>query len=176
MHAGVWSVIERCWAADPTARPAAAWVLQQLQQLLQAEEAAAAQAALQKSNSGVARVLSRLRSASSRRSIESRGSGKIEESGDSTVAVQHTNPPAALAAAAYESMADSSAAAAVADSAGASGASGDGKAVVVAAVACNSALQDKALPAVCAAAGRGTAAGRDRHGSKVEPACGCVIC
>ncbi|KAF8055467.1 rckA [Scenedesmus sp. PABB004] len=44
MPQGVWDVVSRCWAHDPAARPSAAWVLQQLQQLLDAEEAAGAAA------------------------------------------------------------------------------------------------------------------------------------
>lgn len=35
----VWQVIDRCWSQDPCARPSAAWVKQQLQLLLDKEEA-----------------------------------------------------------------------------------------------------------------------------------------
>eukprot|EP00775_Hariotina_reticulata_P001310 gene1310-1653_t len=38
----VWRIVERCWHADPSARPPASWVLLQLQQLQDADEAAAA--------------------------------------------------------------------------------------------------------------------------------------
>lgn len=41
---GVWQIVNRCWDASPDTRPSAAWVLQQLQQLLDAEEASAAAA------------------------------------------------------------------------------------------------------------------------------------
>lgn len=40
----VWHIIERCWSHDAAARPSAAWVRQQLQQLLAAEESATAAA------------------------------------------------------------------------------------------------------------------------------------
>ncbi|KAF6255281.1 kinase-like domain-containing protein [Scenedesmus sp. NREL 46B-D3] len=181
-HAGVWRVVERCWAADPTARPAAAWVLQQLQQLLVAEEAAAAQAALHKSSSGVAGVLSRLRRPG-RRSVDAHPAARIDESRESAAAA---DPAAAAAAAGVAGVAAAvgacradSRAEAGCGSAAASGASGDGKAVVVAAVAGSAGLQDKRAPAACGAAGvaagRGAAGGVARD-KAAESSCGCVIC
>jgi hypothetical protein len=193
--AGVWRVVERCWAADPTARPAAAWVLQQLQQLLQAEEAAAATAAQLKSSTGVAGVLNRLRK-SGRRSVDvpagaaTAAGERIEESGESrTIAANAAAAAAGVASAATvgASWTDSSAASASASaaagsgSAAVSGGSGDGKAVVVAnAVGCRQGLKDKGIAAVHdtadVAVSRGARAGMVPHEEPAAPTCGCVIC
>uniref|UniRef100_A0A383VJ07 Protein kinase domain-containing protein n=1 Tax=Tetradesmus obliquus TaxID=3088 RepID=A0A383VJ07_TETOB len=183
MHAGVWGVIERCWAADPTARPAAAWVLQQLQQLLQAEEAAAAAAERRKSSSGIAGAISKLRGAG-RRSMDAYAAARLERRGGSTIDEDAATGAVAAAhglVAADASNVDDSGAAAGAGSAGAAGDSGDGKATVVAVAACTGAesLQDKPAPAACSAAGIAAGSGtamRKPHGKKAEPACGCVIC
>ncbi|WIA40717.1 hypothetical protein OEZ86_004407 [Tetradesmus obliquus] len=183
MHAGVWGVIERCWAADPTARPAAAWVLQQLQQLLQAEEAAAAAAERRKSSSGIAGAISKLRGAG-RRSMDAYAAARLERRGGSTIDEDAATGAVAAAhglVAADASNVDDSGAAAGAGSAGAAGDSGDGKATVVAVAACTGAesLQDKPAPAACSAAGMAAGSGtamRKPHGKKAEPACGCVIC
>lgn len=67
-HRGVWQVVERCWDPNPHARPSAAWVLQQLQQLLDAEEAAAAAKAETAGMKGVARAFSKGRELLSRNS------------------------------------------------------------------------------------------------------------
>jgi hypothetical protein len=185
-QAGVWRVVERCWAADPTARPAAAWVLQQLQTLLQAQEAAEATAAQLKGSSGVAGVFNRLR-ASRRRSVDAgaTAAGKIEESSESMTVISGAGAAAAAAAGARgggfgtdSSAASASAAAAGSGSAAVSGGSGDGKAEVLAVAACTDKVKDVAAVRDTAAVnvGRGAAAAGVPRKGAAEPVCGCVIC
>jgi hypothetical protein len=181
-------------------------VLQQLQQLLRDEEAAVAKAAALRSSTGVVGVLNRLRSAG-RRSIDAIAAGRIAEHDDDADAPAPVGvltrlcstgrrsidalTGARLSIAEHEDNADSAAAATadagscsvvgagVASADDASGGSGDGKAVVVAAaVSCKQSLQETSLPAADDTAG--VVAGSDTVNrarvKRGEPACGCVIC